>query len=68
MGTGWVWDGFHPRKEKLNGVQDPWLCELSTRVAQECVRSDGEEGSDASARLCPEWGQRGPPSPLCERV
>ena len=25
MGTGWVWDGFHPRKEKLDGVQDPWL-------------------------------------------
>lgn len=25
MGTGWVWDGFHPRKEKLDELQDRWL-------------------------------------------
>lgn len=56
MGTGWVWDGFHPREEKLNGAQDPWLCELSTRVAQECLRSDGEEGSRCFCQGVPRGG------------
>lgn len=25
MSTGWAWDGFHPKKDELDGFQDPWL-------------------------------------------
>lgn len=52
MGMGWVWDAFHLRKEKLDGVPDPWLWdELFHGVYRVQGKSRDEHPQESRLRL-----------------
>lgn len=50
MGMRWVWDGFHPREDSLDGTEDPWLWDELVRGFRIKVRGD-ERAQKSRLRL-----------------